>query len=62
VLGKAQAKKRLLAFSMTKQGGGAGLSFGFQKKAVPKVNTGSAKAFVGKEGFHVATSAGNSGN
>ncbi|KAJ9595026.1 hypothetical protein L9F63_013692, partial [Diploptera punctata] len=47
VLGKAQAKKRLLAFSMTKQGGGAGLSFGFQKKLAPKVNTGSAKLFAG---------------
>jgi hypothetical protein len=33
---------------MTKQGGGAGLSFGFQKKVVPKVNTGSAKVFAGK--------------
>jgi hypothetical protein len=33
---------------MTKQGGGAGLSFGFQKKVVPKVNAGSAKVFAGK--------------
>ena len=33
---------------MTKQGGGAGLSFGFQKKLTPKVNAGSAKLFSGK--------------
>lgn len=47
VLGRAQAKKRLLAFSMTKQGGGAGLSFGFARKATGRVaGTGPAKAFT----------------
>ncbi|KAK7791988.1 hypothetical protein R5R35_007975 [Gryllus longicercus] len=41
VLGKVQAKKRLLAFSMTKQGGGQGLSFGFNRKAPKKMSTGT---------------------
>lgn len=53
VLGKAQAKKRLLAFSMTKQGGGAGLSFGFARKAGARVSSSApAKAFGpgGEEG------------
>lgn len=43
VLGKTQAKKRLLAFSMTKQGGGAGVSFNLAKK--PILNKESAKGF-----------------
>lgn len=55
VLGKTQAKKRLLAFSMTKQGGGVGLSFSLNKKQAPlnkeavKVFTGDEKAEEGKK-------------
>ncbi|XP_054280868.1 uncharacterized protein LOC128998666 isoform X2 [Macrosteles quadrilineatus] len=43
VLGKTQAKKRLLAFSMTKQGGGAGVSFNLTKKTA--INKETAKGF-----------------
>uniref|UniRef100_A0A1B6IT91 Uncharacterized protein n=1 Tax=Homalodisca liturata TaxID=320908 RepID=A0A1B6IT91_9HEMI len=43
VLGKTQAKKRLLAFSMTKQGGGTGVSFNLAKK--PTISKESAKGF-----------------
>lgn len=49
VLGKAQAKKRLLAFSMTKQAGGTGLSFGFAKTTPLKVNKPMAQAFRDEE-------------
>lgn len=44
VLGKTQAKKRLLAFSMTKQGGGTGVSFNLSKK--PTINKESNKSFT----------------
>lgn len=44
LLGKTQAKKRLLAFSMTKQGGGAGVSFNLVKKP-GTLNKESSKAF-----------------
>ncbi|XP_049770548.1 cleavage and polyadenylation specificity factor subunit 6-like [Schistocerca cancellata] len=68
VLGKAQAKKRLLAFSMTKQGGGAGLSFGFARKAATRVSSSApAKAFGpgGEEGVDAggaSTGGGRSGH
>lgn len=48
VLGKTQAKKRLLAFSMTKQGGGVGLSFSLNKKQ-PPLNKEAVKVFTGDE-------------
>lgn len=44
VLGRQQAKKRLLAFSMTKQGGGAGLSFALPKKS-PVLSKDASKMF-----------------
>lgn len=46
VLGRQQAKKRLLAFSMTKQGGGSGLSFSLPKKS-PVLSKDASKMFSG---------------
>uniref|UniRef100_A0A1B6DHG0 Uncharacterized protein n=1 Tax=Clastoptera arizonana TaxID=38151 RepID=A0A1B6DHG0_9HEMI len=44
VLGKMKAKKRLMAFSMTKQVGGSGLSFALNKKTAA-LSKDTAKAF-----------------